>query len=175
MGNCLGIYYEKKGKNWHPVIMPEYHAAGACKIVRKKCFEEIGGFLPHKGWDTLDQIRARIKGWKTGHFNNVKFYHLKTEGSAMGSIKTNIFHGEIYYLTGGNPIFFCVKCIRRIVFGNPFIVGGLMMIFGYLKLLLRKKKRLVSIEEAEFYNKQLNERIYKNFKHFHKLLLNKTS
>jgi biofilm PGA synthesis N-glycosyltransferase PgaC len=158
-GIVSGIYYEKDAGGWLPVSMPDYHAAGACKIVRKKCFEEIGGFVPHKGWDTLDQIRAGLRGWKTGHFKDVGFFHLKKEGSAMGTLSTHVFHGEIYYLTGGSFPFFILKVVHRMVVARPFLLGGLMMFIGYMRPLLTRRKHLVSIEEAKFYRKTLNARL----------------
>jgi glycosyltransferase involved in cell wall biosynthesis len=161
LGIASGIYLEKSdGGEWLPVQMPDYHAAGASKVVRKKCFDEIDGFILYRGWDTVDEIKAQMRGWETRHFADVKFRHLKREGSAMGSTRMNSFHGEIYYLTGGGVLFFLLKVLHRMVSGTPRIVGGAAMLWGYLRCHLTGKKRSVTSEEARFYSRMLNKRLF---------------
>ena len=63
-GIASGVYCEDTGSGWLPVRMPPYHAAGASKTVRRECFEAIGGFVARKGWDTVDEIRAGLLGWR---------------------------------------------------------------------------------------------------------------
>lgn len=164
LGIASGVYLENKGKGPLPVEMPDYHAAGASKIIRSQCFGAIGGFTSEKGWDTVDEIKAQSQGWKTGHFKEIFFYHLKNEGSGIGNIRTNKMHGEIYYLTGGSKLFFLLKLAHRIIFGFPFLLGGIMMFIGYLSPFLKGKDLLVNEKEAEFYRKLLNKRIIRKFK-----------
>ena len=102
LGIVSGVYREYNDQGgWHVVKMPQYHAAGACKVIRRKCFDEIGGFVCSRGWDTVDEIRAMNLGWKTTHFEDLVMSHLKPEGSGIGSLRTCILHGEVYYKTGG--------------------------------------------------------------------------
>jgi hypothetical protein len=68
-------------------------------------------------------------------------------------------HGEIYYKTGGSVPFFTLKALDRFVTGRPFVLGGLMMVYGYLKARLLGMKRVVTDQEAHFYRKLLNQRI----------------
>lgn len=164
LGIASGIYFENKGEDWVSIQMPEYHAAGASKVIRAKCFRDINGFILYRGWDTADEIRALTMGWKTCHFKEIQFFHLKNEGSGMGSIRTNMMHGEIYYLTGGSKLFFLLKTIHRIFLGKPYIVGGLAMLYGFLKPLILKKKLIISKEESKFYKKLLSRRVLNKFK-----------
>jgi poly-beta-1,6-N-acetyl-D-glucosamine synthase len=160
LGIASGIYLEKQRGNWVPIIMPAYHAAGQTKVVRIQCFREIGGFVASRGWDSFDEIKAQMAGWKTRHFNELYFYHLKLEGSGIGFLRTAMMLGEIYYLTGGGALFFALKLMAGIVTTKPFLLGSVMMFFGYMKALLRRKKRLVSAAEARFYRTLLNQRIW---------------
>lgn len=160
LGIASGRYLENRGGSWHAIRMPAYHAAGASKIIRKECFEQIGGFIPSRGWDTVDEIRAQIKGWRTYHFKELEFYHLKTEGSGIGQLRTNMMLGEIYYLTGGGRLFLLLKIIHRILFYRPFFVAGVLMFWGYLRPLVLRRELLVSNEESKFYKQLLNRRIY---------------
>ncbi len=164
LGIASGVYLENRGKGFLAVKMPEYHAAGASKVLRWECFRSIGGFTPEKGWDTVDEIKAQVRGWKTGHFKEILFYHLKNEGTGIGSVRTNKMHGEIYYLTGGSTLFFFLKVAHRMLFGNPFLIGGIMMLLGYLSSFIKGKKLLVSDTEADYYRKLLNKRMMNKLK-----------
>lgn len=158
-GIASGVYCEDKGGHWVPIAMPTYHAAGASKVVRRECFEQIGGFVARKGWDTVDEIRAGLHGWHTGHFDDIPFQHLKPEGVAMGRLQTHRFHGDIYYQTGGGPLFLLFKAVHRMLAASPPLLGGLAMLWGYLAPLLSRRSRLVSADEARFYRSMLNMRL----------------
>jgi glycosyltransferase involved in cell wall biosynthesis len=166
IGIASGIYLENRGNGWAPIKMPYYHAAGASKVIRRECFEEIGGFVAQKGWDTIDEIRAQCRGWKTCHFADLPFYHLKIEGSGIGTLRTDMMHGEIHYVTGGGILFFLLKVGHRMICSKPFVLGGLLLLYGFLRALVEGKKRLVSLEEAAFYRSLLNQRITNQFKRF---------
>jgi poly-beta-1,6-N-acetyl-D-glucosamine synthase len=159
LGITSGIYEEEYGRAWKPVKMPKYHAAGCSKVVRAECFRQIGGFIPNRGWDTVDEIRASFLGWKTSHFEDIALRHLKSEGTGIGFTQTNLMLGQIYYLTGGGTFFFLLKCFHRLLFGRPIFLGGIMMLVGFLKAHLRNEPKLVSDREAICYRRVLNERI----------------
>ena len=138
--------------------MPFYHAAGACKVMRRKCFEEIGGFIVAAGWDTVDEIRAMTQGWRTGHFKDLRVKHHKIEGSGIGQLKTSAMHGEIYYLTGGSKLFFVLKVLHRIR-SKPYVLSAFALLLGYLKAFKKQKTPLVTKAEARCYQAILNKRL----------------
>jgi hypothetical protein len=144
--------------------MPEYHAAGASKVIRRACFERIGGFVAQRGWDTIDEIRAQTTGWETMHFNDITFFHLRKEGAGMGQLHTNAMHGEIFYRTGGGVIFFIAKAMHRALRGKPVCIAGIAMACGYIAALLRRKNLLVNPAEARTYRQLLHRRIRATFK-----------
>lgn len=163
LGIASGVYLEDSGSNWLAITMPSYHAAGASKVVRRECFTQIGGFLAERGWDTVDEIRARSKGWETAHFTDIEFCHLRKEGTGMGQLHTNLMHGEIFFRMRGGFPFFVLKAGRRMALGKPFFLAGSAMIYGYFRALVRgllgKQKPLVSPLEARTYRKMLNHRL----------------
>lgn len=161
LGIASGVYLEDHGGGWEVVPMPPYHTMGACKVIRKACFQQIGGFLPARGWDTVDEIRAQMNGWKTVHFPELKMHHLKLEGSGIGFVRTNMMHGEIYYKTGGGALFFLLKFLHRIVCGKPFFIGALVMGYAYGKCHITRQPRIVSKAEGDFYRSLLNGRIFR--------------
>jgi biofilm PGA synthesis N-glycosyltransferase PgaC len=163
LGIASGVYLEEKVGSWAPVLLPEYHAAGAAKMARVACFNAIGGFPRFPGWDTVDEIKAWTHGWDTKHFPDLQFYHLKPEGSAVGSLRTNFYHGKIYYATGGGALFFCGKLLHRLVMSKPLILAGAMLLFGYLHAAAARHPKLVSSYEATYYKRRLNRRIAERF------------
>ena len=159
-----GVYLEAPdGVTWREVAMPPYHAAGASKVIRRTCFEQIGGFVPARGWDTVDEIRAMARGWRTGHFRELKMWHWKPEGSGIGSMRTSVMHGEIFYRTGGSKMFFLMKVLHRLG-RRPFLVGGLALFWGYLRSMVSHEERLVTVEEARCYRAVLKARLTGKFR-----------
>ncbi len=159
IGISSGVYFEKNGGgDWREVAMPSYHTTGACKVVRRECFDEIGGFIESAGWDTVDEIRAMTRGWRTCHFRDLHIKHHKPEGSGIGKIRTNAMHGEIYYLTGGDKVFFVLKVLHRMTI-RPYLIGGLSLLWGYLKSVLKREALIVSETEAKYYKARLRERL----------------
>jgi glycosyltransferase involved in cell wall biosynthesis len=159
IGIASGSYLErKKSGDWEEVIMPSYHAAGASKVMRRACFEEIGGFIPAPGWDTVDEIRAMSRGWKTTHFTDLKMKHHKREGSSAGTFKNSVMQGEAYYRSGGSKWFFIFKVARRSA-SMPYLVSGLGLVWGYLKAILQRKSLLVTEAEALHYRALLLQRL----------------
>lgn len=159
LGIASGIYLEMgEDGTWKEVVMPSYHAAGACKVVRRMCFDEIGGFIVAAGWDTVDEIRAMTLGWKTGHFIDLKMKHHKSEGSGIGTIRTSLMHGKIFYLTGGSKLFFLLKVLHRMG-SKPYVIGAMALVWGYMKELGNRKTILVTKAEAKCYQALLRERL----------------
>lgn len=161
LGIASGVYLElDKAGVWRQVRMPVYHAFGACKVVRRSCFEEIGGFVAAKGWDTVDEIRAMSRGWETTHFADLETQHHKPEGTGIGVLRTSRMHGEIYHATGGDPLFFLLKSVRRLA-TPPSPLNACALVLGYLSAVVRRKPRLVTASEARCYRALLRQRLLK--------------
>jgi poly-beta-1,6-N-acetyl-D-glucosamine synthase len=157
LGIASGVYQEETAAGWKQIDMPSYHAAGASKMIRRECWDAIGGFIASRGWDTVDEIRAMTRGWKTKHFPAFVMKHWKIEGAGIGPLRTSVMHGEIYYLTGGGPFFFLFKFLHRLK-ARPFLLAGFAMGWGYLRACVLRQ-RLVTDDEATCYRSLLNGRI----------------
>jgi poly-beta-1,6-N-acetyl-D-glucosamine synthase len=150
LGIASGVYLEKTQAGWQPIAMPDYHAAGACKMMRMECFRQIGGFVQAQGWDTVDEIKAQALGWKTQ----------QKEGSGIGALATSRMHGRVYYTTGGGTLFFLLKVLHRMTADKPFLLNGLALLWGYVKAMLSRESKLVTKQEARSYGRRLNRRIW---------------
>ncbi|WP_019037853.1 glycosyltransferase family 2 protein [Psychroflexus tropicus] len=56
------------------------HLRGALKAYRKQCFTDIGGLIPAMGWDTIDEMKARFRGWEVQTDSSLLVKHLKPTG-----------------------------------------------------------------------------------------------
>jgi len=107
----------------------EGHTLGACKVYRRECFEEIGGLVPAMGWDGIDEIKARMKGWDAYPVPGLRVIHLRPEGQAAGTFASGKERGRGSYFMGYHPLFFAFRAARNIV-KSP--LDGMGMITGYL-------------------------------------------
>jgi glycosyltransferase involved in cell wall biosynthesis len=164
LGIASGAFLEEHAGKWTFIRMPGYHASGASKVVRAECFRQIGGFVYQKGWDTVDEIRARALGWETERFQDLTFLHLKREGSASGFVYSSLLEGEIDYATGSSKAFFLLKSLHRMATRRPRIAAGALMMWGFLRPLLQRRPRLVSDAEAKLYRGLLNGRMRDGFR-----------
>jgi poly-beta-1,6-N-acetyl-D-glucosamine synthase len=109
---------------------PRFHVRGATKIYRRACWENIGGLLRETGWDTLDEVKANMIGWKTATFSGLNLIHHRPTGNADGSWKNWFKNGRANYIVGYHPLFMLAKCIKRL-FEKPYGVMSLALWSGF--------------------------------------------
>jgi poly-beta-1,6-N-acetyl-D-glucosamine synthase len=110
---------------------PSFHVRGATKIYRKKCWDDIGGFWPAPGWDTIDEVKANRLGWSSRSFAHLFLVHHRNTGSADGLWLTLVKYGRANYICGYHPVFMVSKCVRRLV-QRPFVVASFGLMYGFL-------------------------------------------
>jgi glycosyltransferase involved in cell wall biosynthesis len=132
------------------------HVAGGCQLFRRKCFEEIGGYVPNKagGIDWIAVTTARMMGWKTRSFREKYFFHYRSLGTAERSLLASTFsYGEKDYYLGGHPLWELFRVAYRTT-KKPYLLGGMALFSGYLSALLRRMERPVSKELMQFHRKE---------------------
>src|SRR5215475_3703478 len=75
----------------------ENHVAGGCQLFRRRCFEEVGGYIPNRGGgiDWIAVTTARMKGWRVRSFSEKRFHHYRTLGTAQkGPLRALFSYGE---------------------------------------------------------------------------------
>lgn len=132
------------------------HVSGQCQLFRKKCWEEIGGYIPHRagGIDWMAVTTARMKGWKTESFREKWFFHHRHLGTAERSAAASAFsYGEKDYYLGGHPVWELFRVAYRAT-KRPYIVEGAAMGLGYCWAFIRRTPRPVSPELMVFHQKE---------------------
>jgi len=153
-----GIYHINKNQLVLEKV-PTFHVRGATKIYRRKCWEEIGELIKSPGWDTLDEVKANMLGWRTRSFSEIKVIHHKFTGSADGSLKNMIKNGRANYISGYHPLFMLLKCIKR-SWVKPYLVSSLGLSIGFisgyiLNIPQINDKKLISYLRMQQINKLL--------------------
>jgi glycosyltransferase involved in cell wall biosynthesis len=134
----------------------ENYVAGPCQLFRRKCFEEIGGYVPNRagGVDWIAAMTARMKGWKVRSFPEKRYHHHRTLGTAgKGALRALFSYGEKDYYLGGSPVWQLFRVAYRTT-KRPVCTGGLALLLGYCWAAMRRTKRAVTPELMHFHRRE---------------------
>jgi glycosyltransferase involved in cell wall biosynthesis len=109
---------------------PRFHVRGATKIYRKACWNDIDHLIKAPGWDTLDEVKANMKGWSTESFQDLGLVQHKMTGSADGSWNNWVKNGLANYISGYHPLFMLFKCIKRLP-NKPRVIAAVGLMWGF--------------------------------------------
>lgn len=142
------------------------HVSGQCQLFRRQCWEDIGGYIPHRagGIDWMAVVTARMKGWNTESFRERWFFHHRHLGTAERSIfASNFSYGEKDYYLGGHPLWEIFRVAYRTV-KWPYVIGGAGLGLGYCWAFIRRTPRPVSKELMKFHRKEQMQKLRAIFK-----------
>ncbi len=122
------------------------HTLGATKVYEKRCFNDIGGLVENMGWDGIDEIKARMRGWEAEPVPGLVVEHHRPEGKARGFFTSGVERGRGAYFMGYHPAFMVVRSVKC-MFKYPPLLDGLGMLAGYIRASIRGERR---IEDGEF-------------------------
>ena len=128
------------------------HVSGACQVFRKKCLDDVGGYRPIKGGgiDWVAVTTARMKGWQTRTFIDKTCVHHRGMGTAERSrLIARFRHGQEDYCVGGHPLWQLLRGGFQMK-ERPFVLGGLMLILGYVSAMVMRMQRPVPPELIAF-------------------------
>jgi glycosyltransferase involved in cell wall biosynthesis len=133
----------------------EEHVAGQFKLYRREAYEAIGGFLEAVLWDGIDVHSVRMHGWDTMNFHDPEalLYHHRL----MGSSDKHIWRGRLrwgrgIHFMGYHPLYALASGVFRMR-ETPFILGGLLIICGYMQAALSGAPRYDNPEFIRYLRK----------------------
>ena len=152
LGIAGGMVHSKEGHQFVSQEVSLDSVAGAVQMFRRECFVQIGGYrhLPNGGIDAAAEIAARMHGWVTRTFPELKVLeHRKTGSAASRPLMSRVREGRRMHSLGYSPMFFLIRCLYR-VFERPIIVGSAAAAAGFLGSAVRGEKAAIPREMVRF-------------------------
>jgi biofilm PGA synthesis N-glycosyltransferase PgaC len=124
---------------------PADHVHGPNKFYRRACFEQIAPLPPILGWDTIDDLRARLHGWRAMSFalDSGESVHLRPMGAHDGRLRAYRRWGECAWGYGSHPLWVALGGVYRMR-KRPYVLGGLNYLWGWLVAAARRHPRAES-------------------------------
>jgi glycosyltransferase involved in cell wall biosynthesis len=122
---------------------------GSARLWRKKCFIETGGrFENINGPDAISNIRAKIKGWDTIRFPEIKVIE-RSAMSAQGNWYGYKDRGRVNYVFNV-PIYVILLKALKYSARKPHY-KGIAYLYGYFGSLISKKEQIKDEEIRKYY------------------------
>ena len=112
---------------------PREHVEGENTFYRRQCYDEIAPLPPILGWDTIDELRARMHGWRT---ESVEIpsgdpIHLRRMGSYNGLLRGYRRAGLAAYAYGAHPLYTGLAGVSRMA-DRPYVLCGVNYLAGWV-------------------------------------------
>jgi hypothetical protein len=109
------------------------HVHGATKFYRRPCWEQIAPLPTMLGWDTLDEVKARMLGWRTRSFAppDGDPLHLRPRATYDGAARGLRRSGTGAYALGDHPLHVLLFSLRHAT-GPAGPAGALHYLAGWL-------------------------------------------
>jgi poly-beta-1,6-N-acetyl-D-glucosamine synthase len=121
---------------------PPEHVEGATKFYRRECWEDIAPLPAIVGWDMFDELRARMRGWRTASFEmpGSDPLHQRPMGAQDGVLRAHRRWGAGAYAYGEHPLHVALLALRD-VRAPPPVLGSLNYVAGWAIAALRRGPR----------------------------------
>jgi len=158
LGIASGVYLVEDGGKLRGTLHDRRSCPKNIMVFRSECYDEIGGFLPLKygGEDTCACYMARMHGWKTWSFPDLKAVHHKPVGAGQSKslVRIRFRQGIGEYFLATQPLFLLLKSIRRCFREPPYVIGGLARFAGFCCGPFVKEKWQLSEDVVRYIQKE---------------------
>jgi poly-beta-1,6-N-acetyl-D-glucosamine synthase len=140
-GTYLAAPDERTGRPRRERCAPN-HVRGANKFYRRRCLEQIGPIPQILGWDTIDEIAARMHGWETESIEcrSGETVHLRPTGAADGRLRAQYRWGACAFGIGQHPAWVLLSAARRLR-DRPALLGGCTFLVGWATAAVQRRPR----------------------------------
>jgi len=116
---------------------------GACRAYRRECLNQILPLEEHMGWDTLDLLKAELRGWDVRVIDELPFRHHRPEGMRDGRrLRTYMMQGRGAYYMGYRISYLAIRTLFRLP-RSPAAIG---LMFGYAHARVSRSPRCLDAE-----------------------------
>lgn len=121
---------------------PAYHVRGPTKFYRRECYEQVDPIPAVPGWETIDEVKARMLGWRTASVESPSgdSIHLRPTGTRDGALRGFRRDGQGAYSYGAHPLHVVLGAINRLR-DWPKVLGAVSYLAGWALAALRRVPR----------------------------------
>jgi len=164
LGIAAGIYLYEVDGHLQEVVMDQLCTPGSNHVFRRECYEEIGGYIPLKygGDDSLADIMARMRGWKTWSFRQYAVIQRRSVGTRdrKSILEARLRQGLMEYGVATQPLFMLAKSLRRVFLEKPYFIGSLARLAGFMYGYLLREKRQIPPEVIRYVRREQIRRLF---------------
>ncbi len=152
---------------WDESLKHDYRFAniedvtGQCQLFRRETFADIGGYQPSKqgGVDLIATVSGRMHGWETRVFTDKVLFHHRQQGTAQfNRFLVELSNGRKDYMFGSHPAWEVCRAVYRLT-KRPVVLGGMLLLAGYMGAMLRQSEKVVSKDFQAFRRKEQLQRL----------------
>ena len=155
LGLAGGVLREPEGDGWGPQnAASDYHVRGALKCFSRDCLEAIGGIQERLAWDTIDEVYARMRGFKTRTLPELIALHHRPCASADGILRGRARHGRCLYISH-YPLSWVALRALKTASERPRVLSGFAFLGGYMWSGLSGVQRVDDPEFRAFMRREL--------------------
>lgn len=145
--------------------------AGAVQLFQRECFEQIGGYqvLPLGGIDAAAEIMARMNGWKTRTFPELRVLENRRTGSATARpLMAKVKDGQRLHSLGFDFLFLCLRLVYRLM-DRPIFIGSAATLYGYFKGVITRDPIVLSPDVVQYLRSEQRGKIMRFLRRSHRL------
>lgn len=158
LGIAGGALVEPARRGWREDRVPSHHVRGALKLYSRDCFEAIGGIQERLGWDTIDEVYARMVGFDTRSFDDLVAHHHRPVASADGLLRGHARYGRAAYVLQYTLVWALLRSLKAAA-SRPVGLSGAAFLHGYVLAAVRSEPRVDDPEYRHFVRRELRDRM----------------
>jgi poly-beta-1,6-N-acetyl-D-glucosamine synthase len=136
LGIASGALTELHDGAWRLLPTPADQAAAPCRLFTAECYEAIGGWPARLGADVITTTRARMQGFATRTFDELRVRHLRPIATADGTLRGRARHGAYQYVVRYPWWWVAARSALVAARFRPQGLSGVAYLGGYLRAAL---------------------------------------
>lgn len=164
LGIATGTYLEEIDGRMVEAMIDRRSTPKALQVFRRACYERIGGYIACRngGEDTCTEIMARMNGWQTWSFPEIRVVHRRPVGKGDRGrvLRARFRQGLSDYCVATHPIFMLAKVLRRCLKEKPFMLSGLARLCGFTYGYVAREPRQIPRDAGRYVRKEQMRRLW---------------
>ena len=141
LGIAGGVILEQHDGTWTAMGCAPGPVRGARKLYTRACFIAIGGITERLGWDGVDEMVARMRGFDTRSVERAEALHHRHTASADGRLRGYLRWGEGHWVLHHGAVWTSIRA-AKVARERPYGLSGAVYMFGYLRAAVRRVPRI---------------------------------